>query len=183
MTTAPTSRTLIALFAVVALLGSACGDDEPRVYGFAGSEVLGLEDNPFPAQILDLTVEEEDVTETLQQVQNTYVDVLSIYSFRFGEQLQATLQVGHFGPQYQGQVLDPEAPYYQDEKFRLGLVNNIGGSAPREVRLQGEPIWLTTGTNQQLAIWFRGEYFLVLATRNDYTQPRSLLRELVGVEL
>ncbi|HEX9889108.1 MAG TPA: hypothetical protein VGA69_06495 [Nitriliruptorales bacterium] len=172
------SRSVLALATVLALASTACGDDEPTVYGVAGSEVAQLQGNLLPNQILGLNVAEEDVAETLELIDNTYVDQLSVYSFRLGELLQATLQVGHFGADAGGaQAVD----YWKDRRFRLGLVNNIGGSAPREVRLGGNPVWLTTGTNQQLSIWFHEEHFFVLATRADFTQPRSLLRELLEV--
>lgn len=173
------SPAVLVLVAALALGATACGDDEPFVYGVAGSEVGTLDSGLLPDRILGLNVAEEDVTETLELVSNTYVNQVSVYSFRLGKLLQATLQVAHFDPDAGGE----QAPdYWKDRQFKLGLVNNIGGSAPREVRLGGSPVWLTTGTNQQIAIWFRENHFLVLATRADFTQPRSLLRELLEVQ-
>jgi len=43
-------------------------------------------------------------------------------------------------------------------------------------------VWATTGTKQQLFVWFRERHLMVLAVRSDFTQPRTLLREALEIE-
>ena len=41
---------------------------------------------------------------------------------------------------------------------------------------------LTTGTKQQISIWFRDRYMFVLSVRDDYLQPRALLRAALEIK-
>jgi hypothetical protein len=103
----------------------------------------------------------------------TYVRALSVYSFRRDDLLQATLQVGELG----------DDADYTNQRFRLGLVSQVGRTQPREVRVADQPVWMTTGTNQQLTIWFKGRRFFVLAQRAGYEQPRRLQRTILELGL
>jgi hypothetical protein len=62
------------------------------------------------------------------------------------------------------------------------VVNQIGATAPRPVRLGHDTVYLTTGTRQSVAVWFKGRYLFVLATRADYEQPRTLLRRALEIQ-
>ena len=84
----------------------------------------------------------------------------------------ATLQVSH---------LDDQARI-DDPAFRQSFVSSIGGIEPQQERLGDRLVWLTTGTEQRLSIWFAGRYLMVLAVRNDYERPRGLLRSLLAVQ-
>jgi hypothetical protein len=159
--------------AVVAFALSACGGGEPVTYGISGEEIEMLDPDLLPGQILGLDVAQEDVSETIALVENTYIDALSVYSLRREELLQATLQVSRFS----------DEAAYESESFRQSLVLQIGGTAPKEVRVGEHTVYLTTGTNQGMSIWFDGSDFFVLAVREDFERPRTLLRQVLEVQL
>ena len=50
------------------------------------------------------------------------------------------------------------------------------------VRLGASTVYLTTGTKQSIAVWFKGRYLFVLATRADYDEPRTLLRKALEIQ-
>jgi hypothetical protein len=62
------------------------------------------------------------------------------------------------------------------------VVNQIGSSTPRRALLGSTSVYLTTGTQQRIAVWFKGRYFFILAIREDYRHPRTLLREAVEIK-
>ena len=55
-------------------------------------------------------------------------------------------------------------------------------SAPRTERLGTDTVYLTTGTKQSIAVWFKDRYLFVLATRADYDEPRTLLRKALEIQ-
>ena len=86
--------------------------------------------------------------------------------------VMATLQVSRFN----------DGADVKADKFRQTVVNQIGSSAPRTVRLGGSTVYLTTGTKQSIGVWFKGRYLFVLATRADYDEPRTLLRKALEIK-
>jgi len=156
---------------VVSVLG-ACGEPEVSAQGTDGKNIETLGTDLLPADLLGLKVQAEDISGTIASEQRTYVEATSLYSLRSDDLLQATLQVSRFNSD-----ADADSP-----GFRRSLLNQIGGSRPRAVRLGDETIYLTSGTKQQLAVWFRGRHLLVLATREDYPRPKSLLRRALEVQ-
>lgn len=176
-------RASVAVAASLLLVvGSACGDagdviDGEEVaavatpLGFTGGDIVPIDAELLEGDVLGLQVATEDVADRLVNVRDTYVQELSLYSLRRGELLMATLQVSRLG--------GPARP--DDRDFRAQVVNKIGGTAPREVRLGDMTVWLTTGNGQHLQAWFRDDLFFVLSIRSDYERPRSLLRELLEV--
>jgi hypothetical protein len=84
----------------------------------------------------------------------------------------ATLQVSRFND---GADVD-------SDKFRRTVVNQIGSTAPRTVRLGDQTVYLTTGTKQSIGVWFKGRYLFVLASRADFDEPRTLLRKALEIE-
>ncbi|MGH9040257.1 MAG: hypothetical protein ACRDZ3_08500, partial [Acidimicrobiia bacterium] len=62
------------------------------------------------------------------------------------------------------------------------VVNQIGSARPRTFRLGKRTVYLTTGTKQSIAVWFKGPHMFVLASRSDYDQPRSLLRAVLEIK-
>jgi hypothetical protein len=105
-------------------------------------------------------------------VPKAFVDSLALYSLRHNDLVMATLQVSRFN----------DGADIGAEKFRQTVVNQIGSSAPRTVRLGGETVYLTTGTKQSIGVWFKGRYLFVLATRGDYDEPRTLLRRALEIQ-
>ena len=158
------------LAAAVALTG--CSRSDATVEPTPGQQVKAVELGNLPPDLLGLKLGPEDVAEELATVPSTFIDSLSLYSLRKEELVMATLQVSRFTD---GADID-------DDKFRQTVVNQIGSSAPRTVRLGGHTVYLTTGTKQSIGVWFKGRHLFVLATRADYDEPRTLLRKALEIE-
>jgi hypothetical protein len=157
---------------VAALALAGCTRSDATVEPTPGQQVKALEIANLPPDLLGLKIAEEDVTEDLGKVPSAFIDALSLYSLRKDDLVQATLQVSRFND---GADIDAD-------KFRQTVVNQIGSSAPKTVRLGGETVYLTTGTKQSIGVWFKGRHLFVLATRADYDEPRTLLRKALEIQ-
>jgi hypothetical protein len=157
------------LAAAVALAGCARSDasSDPT----PGKAVKALEITNLPTDLLGLKLAPENVSEEVAKVPSAFIDGLSLYSLRKNELVMATLQVSRFN----------DGADVEDDKFRQTVVNQIGSTAPRTVRLGGETVYLTTGTKQSIGVWFKDRYLFVLATRADYDEPRTLLRKALEI--
>jgi hypothetical protein len=127
----------------------------------------------FPAQVLGLNVQREDVSKTLAtDTRSLYVDQVVMYSFREPSKLlEATLEVARFRS---------DAPSTSSD-FQATIVNAMGGSAPIVVRLGSTAIYVTTSKGLTIAVWFRNGHMLALSIRNSFTQPKQLLRLSLGI--
>ena len=127
----------------------------------------------FPAQVIGLNVQKEDVSKTLATApRSLYVNQVVMYSFREPSKLlEATLEVARF---------KNDAPSSSAD-FQATIVNALGGSAPIVVRVGATPVYLTTSKGLTLAIWFRNGHMLALSIRNTFTQPKQLLRVSLGI--
>ena len=168
-------RVVLSLLAGLAVAGllSACGrSDAFPSAATPGKAVQALDLAGLPSDLLGLAVKKEDVAEPVSKVPATFIDGLALYSLRHNELVQATLQVTRFN----------HSADVGSEKFRLSVVNQIGSSTPRPFRLGGRTVYLTTGTKQSIAVWFSGRYMLLLASRADYDEPRTLLRKALELQ-
>jgi hypothetical protein len=162
-------RTLVVLgLAVCSVVGAAaCGD--------AGAapvqEIQPLKIEAMPPQVLDLAVTPESI-EAAQGIRRPYIEAVALHSLRRGALLQATLQVSRFH----------ESADVNSARFRGAVVRQIGSTVPRQFHMGRDTVWLTEGRRQSIAIWFRDNHVFVLATRDEYEQPRALLRALLEVE-
>lgn len=170
----------LGLVLAAAVLLAGCGrSGASEAAGTPGKDVEVLELASIPAEILGLTVQQEEVTETVARVESTFIDGLALYSLRTassgetGDLVQATLQVSRFND-----AADPDSA-----EFRRTVVNQIGSSKPRAFRLGSRTVHLTTGTKQSIAVWFSGRHMFVLASRSDYDRPRTLLRQVLELDL
>lgn len=163
----------LVLLVLVSLGAAGCSDDAEAVTGTRAKDIEELPADAVPNELLGLQGTQEDIGETLATTKRAYIDAIGLYSYRRDELLQATLQVSRFNDD-----ADWDSP-----AFRRSVVGQIGGSVPKRVRVGDEAVYLTTGTKQTLAMWFRGRHLLVLAVREDYDQPRSLLREALEIKL
>lgn len=125
-----------------------------------------------PGDIRGLKVTREDMSTTLEGVTRSYTDAIGLYSFRRDDLLQATLQITRF---------NDEADW-KNPRFRSSVVSQIGGSVPQRIRVGDDTVYLTRGTKQSLSIWFRGQHLLVLAVREEFLEPRALLRDVLELE-
>ena len=171
MTVSVRLRSLVAVVAA-ALALAGCARSDATVEPTPGQAVKTLEIPNLPPDLLGLTIAPEDVAEDLGKVPSAFIDALSLYSLRKDDLVQATLQVSRFN----------EGADVDTDKFRQTVVNQIGSTAPRTVRLGGETVYLTTGTKQSIGVWFKGRHLFVLATRADYDEPRTLLRKALEIK-
>ena len=164
---------LRSLGAVVAaaLALAGCARSDASVAPTPGKAVKTLDIPNLPPDLVGLKLAKEDVGDDLAKVPKAFVDALSLYSLRHNDLVMATLQVSRFN----------DGADVKAEKFRQTVVNQIGSTAPRTVRLGGETVYLTMGTKQSLEVWFKGRYLFVLATRADYDEPRTLLRKALEI--
>ena len=167
-------RALAAAAAAVALatpLG-ACAATDPAAEPTPVAKIRTLPPSLLPATMVGLQVKAEDVTETVKRSRRAFVDQLSLYSLRADDKLMATVQVSRSN--------DPGEENIQ--RFRNSVIGQIGSSQPRSMVVGGRTVYITTGTKQRIAFWFKGRYLFVLATRDEFTQRRTLLRELLAIE-
>lgn len=150
------------------LVTGACGDEAAPL---GASKVERFDDTIVPDELFGLRVATEEVGGA-QDIKDPYVEGVGLYSLREGELLQGTLQVSRFSAD-----ADAEKP-----RFRQSVVQQIGSSVPRRYRMADNTVYLTSGKRQTIAVWFRGRYFFVLSMRDEFQQPRSLLREALEVQ-
>jgi hypothetical protein len=163
----------IGLFVAVALAVGACGGGGGAVDRADDRRIELLEADALPPTIRNLSVSLEDIDELREAAKRPYLEAAALYSLREEEKLQATLQIGRFAD-------DAE---YEDEDWRLTLLNTIGGGAPRELRIGEHQVFVTSGERQFISIWFAGRHLFILSSREDYTEPRALLRDALELEL
>ena len=158
----------LAMFTLLA--GTACGsDDGASAEGTAGKDIKPLDENVVSGEILGLQVTREDVSDALTDAGASYVDEAALFGFRRANLLQATLQASRFA----------EEARPEDAAFRASVVNQIGGVKAQQVRVGRHDVYLTRGTRQRIAVWFEGEDYYILSTREDFEQPRTLLRRVL----
>jgi hypothetical protein len=166
----PASVLLALALAAAALAG--CGRSDAAVDPVAGKKVKVLALASLPSEILGLAVQKEDVAGSVAKVNSTFIDGLGLWSLRSDDLVQATLQISRFS----------EGARFDESEFRQSVVNQIGSARPRTFRLGTRTVYLTTGTRQSIAVWFKGRYLFVLASRSDYDEPRTLLRKALEIK-
>ena len=160
----------LLLLAAIAVLGAGCAAED-KAAANTTNHVEALDAAFVPATLLGYALEPEK-TEGLGDVTRSHVEAVRLFSLRDGDQLVATLQVGRF-------VAGVE---WNTRSFQRGVLNQIGASAPNPIRLGEDTVFVTAGVKQRLAVWFRDGYLFVLGTRDEFTRPRSLLREALEVK-
>jgi len=165
------ARALVALV-VPALLISGCGGKAKAVA--TPKRVKHLPADIVPATVLDLSVhaENDKLSKDVTRAQRSYVDAVGLYSFRKGDLLQATLQVSHFAKAAN-----------DNRQFRDTIIGQIAqsGREAQAFRVSGHTVYIAPGTQQSVALWFRGHTMYLLTARREYEQPRALMRELLKV--
>lgn len=165
----PLLRSVAAVIAA-GVLAAGCGNADAE--GTGPDDITEFPVDLLPEKVLGLDVAQEDIEATLAGARNTYLEQISLYSFREDDLLMATLEVAR---------LIEEADIERLE-FRQNLANQVGNAVPRALQMRNQTVYVTSGTRQGLAIWFLDDFMFVLATREDYEQPRALLRALIDVK-
>ena len=164
-------KRLLALTLLLAVVAGACGGGED-VVAQAGGPVEPLDDIQLPAQIVGLNVAEEKVTEALESFRPSYVAGAALYSFRGDKDLvQATLQIARFR----------DEPRNRSNAFRQSILTQFGSTRPRVTRMGDTVVYRTTQTKQTVATWFDGLDWYLLAIRDEFDLPRTLMRETLEV--
>jgi hypothetical protein len=160
-------RRYVVAAALTALAVGACGSGGPKAVGLKEITLPSLK-----GRLLDLDVKSETGNvKTLKGVKRPYVDGLGIFSLRQETLLEATLQVSQFS----------KKAATGSARFRSSVISQIGSTEPHEFRMGSDRVFITTGRRQSIAMWFRGRYFFVLSTRDEYLQSRQLLRTALAI--
>ncbi|HEX7165716.1 MAG TPA: hypothetical protein VF230_01925 [Acidimicrobiales bacterium] len=162
-------RSLALPVTAAVLLGGACGSTDAS--GERGKDVTVLEEPAPPSSMADLAVVKENVADQVATVDDQYIDATALYSVRDGSKAVATLQISRFN----------DDARVDDFEFRNGFVSNLGGQRGVPLRIGKEQVLVTQGNLQRAAVWFRDDLVFVLTTREDFTKPRTLLRQAVNV--
>ncbi len=156
------------MFAVAALLLAACGG-APQA-AVPGASPPAVPQDAVPQTVLGLRAAAEDVTKQFAEARDrAFVTDVRLWSLREGERLRATVQVARFAPDAQ-----PE-----DRDFQRAMIAQLGGSAPRARMVGGQLVYVASGNQQTLFVWFQPMHFVLLGVAADYTRPRALLRALI----
>jgi hypothetical protein len=161
----------LAGLCLVALVSASCGGSESSAATSTPRPPAAIE---LPTVMLGLNVGREDIASRVTQSEQPYVDSVGLFAFRRGKDvLEATLQVSRFTPEARPESAD----------FRGSIISRIGGASPRQIRIGEQRLFLTSGRNQIVFIWFKKRGFFVLTVRRDYAFPRTLARRLIDMNL
>lgn len=164
-------RHFAALLLLGALAATACGDG-PEAEAQSVPQVESGEIR-LPAQILGLEVRPEDVEERLGEAARPYISSIGLFSLREEDLVRATFQASAFN-----RFADPD-----DANFRRRIITLIGTVEPRELRMADVAVFVTSGKEQQIYVWFKEGGFYVLTIHQAYEFPRTLLRQMVEMDL
>ena len=126
-----------------------------------------------PATMGGLVVGREDPCGDFQASNpSRALNAVALFSMREPTQLLiATLQVGRFS----------SAAPLGDSGFRDDVISQIGSTAPEPLWLDGHEVFATSTTGLVLICWFKSRYLFILAVRNNFDQPKSILRDALKV--
>jgi len=168
------SRALVAGLLVGCLLTfAACapqGESSSRAVTPAQPKAAEVD---LPDQILGLGVVQEDISKDVAEVKSaTYISSVALFSMREGDLLQATLQIASLN-----ELAKPNS-----EKFRKQVMGLVGGSTLEQLKIGEENVYMSSGAQQILYAWFKGNGFNVLTVRRAYPFRRTLLRKLLVLD-
>lgn len=162
-------RRLVGLAVALVMVAGACGGSEDVVTE-AGGPVEPLDDITLPAELTGLTVEREKVEDALENFRPSYVSGAALYSLRTPDEkelVQATLQIARFRDEERN----------RSNAFRQSILTQFGSTRPRATRMGETVVYRTTQTKQTVAIWFDDLDWYLLAIRDEFDRPRTLMRE------
>lgn len=162
-------RTVAIGIALSTVLGGAACGDEPVQVG--AKSVEKFDETIVPEDLMGLKVAAEEIGGA-PDVKDPYVEGVGLYSLRTGDLLQGTLQVSRFS----------EDADSETNRFRQAVVSQIGSTVPKAYQMGDRTVYLTAGKRQSIAVWFDGRYFFVLSTRDEFEQPRALLRAALEIK-
>jgi hypothetical protein len=126
-----------------------------------------------PPKLVGLDVAKENISKSLRKTTRPeYLTDVSLYSLRqSGKELQATIQIGQFRK---------GAPT-SDHGFQREIAAKVGTLVPREQRVGDVTVYVTKVKKLDIALWFRGGHLFILSIKEGFQQPKSLIRQAVGI--
>jgi hypothetical protein len=169
-------RRPVRLLFVAACLGllalPGCGPSASTAQPTAPDDIEPVPPELLPAEVMGLEVKVEDITGALAKSKRAFADRAGLFSLRSRDLLMATFQVTRAN--------DPGADNVA--RFRDSVVTQLGSSRPVPLLVGKDTVYVTTGTKQWVAFWFRDRWLLVLSVRDEYDQRRALLRRMLEVQ-
>lgn len=161
-----TSRRWVAAVLLATGLGvTGCGT--PALTGTAGKDITALPASTLPASLNGLAVTPEKVDKALLTAKHSYLDSVGFFSLRKDKVVQATVQVGHFGPS--ARLSSPD--------FRTSIVNSSSPGTPATVNIGSTPVQQSRGTKSTVTVWFSKDRLVILTVLKTYPGGRSLLEQ------
>ncbi|MFN2462859.1 MAG: hypothetical protein ABR573_03020 [Candidatus Dormibacteria bacterium] len=129
-------------------------------------------DAPVPKTLADFALSEESVCGSLSQTQRVpAVSALTLYSVRRADQLLiATLEVGRLKPAF-----DPSS-----SAVRGTITAQVGDTSPERLKVGNTIVYVSQARGLSVLTWFRKRDFYVLAVRDIFDRPRTMLREALA---
>jgi hypothetical protein len=160
------ARRALALVAAALLALPACGTSGTH----HAVKVREIPLSSLPSEMLGMQLQREE-SASLVKAKRPFIEQVGLFSMRKDKLLQATLQISRFSK-------DAKA---KDARFRESVVNQVSVSTPQILRMGSETVYLSTGQRQSLVVWFKDRTMFVLAVREEYPQPRALLRKALEI--
>lgn len=166
-------RTLCVAATGILLLVPACtGNIVENVTGGGKVSSKGI-DIRIPSQLLGLRVQSENIAKQLKATKRPYIDNVGLFSLREADLVRATFQISRFNA-----LARPESP-----TFRNNVISLLGGARAQPVRVNSTTVYVTTGNDQSIFVWFEGRGFFVLTCHRAYEFPRTLLRHVLDLKV
>jgi hypothetical protein len=154
----------VAVAAVLLLAAPACGKSKDA----HAVKVREIPVGSLPAEMLGMRLEREE-SASLVHAKRPFIEEVGLFSMRKDALLQATLQISRFTKQSKA----------EDAQFRQSVVAQVSTSTPQVLRMGNELVYMSAGQKQSLVVWFKKRTMFVLAVRQEYEQPRALLRKVL----
>ena len=160
-------RFLCLLLTAAAVFGAgACGGDDKK----ASPKLKEITAASMPTELLGMPVQAEPSADLIKGDRQAFIDEIGLFSMRKDDLLQATLQISKFSPDAN----------VDDRKFRDALATQISSAEPQILRMGEHQIYMSASAKQSLVVWFKDRTMFVLAVRQEFEQPRALLREALA---
>lgn len=162
-------RRLVLVVMVALVVAPACGKSKAEVE----ANLQEIPADRVPAQLLGMTLEAEKTADLVKSGgKQPFVSELGLFAMRREDLLQATLQISRFTPEAK----------IEDERFRAALAQQVSNSEPQILRMGEDQVYMSASQKQSLVVWFKERTMFVLAIREEFPQPRALLREALGIK-
>ena len=162
-----------AMLAASAVLLGACANRVVAPPAQSVAHVEPMSAGVLPAHLADLTVQNESLPGQIRSATGSYATSIGFYSLRKTKLVEATLEV----------IKLSSSANWRSAGFRTSLVNQLSGSVPNQIDLDGHSVYQSAGSGSTEDVWFNGRYVLLLTIRSNYPTPRSLAESALALDL